>query len=216
MEENKINKVLVDNLVTIISNNTAINSYLKLNLNIFLNYYQKMLKNCHILNKFDSIEKLLNNANNLEPDNKICVRENYGGFMNHLYFFLSLTKKSLINKDGQLYKDIEEKFQNYNFFIDIIKKKAKRLFGSGWIWLVSHKNELKIMVFFNEDNPWHKEYFPIIAIDLWEHSYVEKFLSKDDYIDFIFENLNFQFIEEVYQYYLKNNKIFEITKYKLI
>jgi superoxide dismutase, Fe-Mn family len=52
--------------------------------------------------------------------------------------------------------------------------------GSGWTWLVSHQGEWMIMNTVNAGTPVAANLTPLLALDMWEHSF---YLDYQDRID---------------------------------
>ena len=48
---------------------------------------------------------------------------------------------------------------------------AHATFGSGWTWLVSHQGEWSVMNTINAGTPLAAGFTPLLALDMWEHSY---------------------------------------------
>jgi len=79
---------------------------------------------------------------------------------------------------------INRDFGSLDNFYDIFKVAASSQFGSGWAWLVLNENKLEVIKTANADNPLTQNLKPIIALDVWEHSY---------YLDY--QNRRAEFIE---------------------
>ena len=62
-----------------------------------------------------------------------------------------------------------------------------RLFGSGWVWLVSVPQEggkLKVETTTGHDNPLTQGHFPLLVNDVWEHAYYLKHRNRrPEYLD---------------------------------
>ena len=123
----------------------------------------------------------------------------FDGMRNHEYYFLSLEKGSAPLSDGDLKKMIEDQWGSVGIWLSHFKILAKTR-GIGWAML-SYDPENKSLI-----NSWVDEQHlghltglsPIIALDMWEHSFVADYLpsGKGKYIDDFFENLNWSVIEE--------------------
>ena len=83
-------------------------------------------------------------------------------------------------------------FQIYLKFKNI----SNKLVGSGFTFLVTDSNnELNIINLSNNETPYLYGYTPLIAMDLWEHSYYLKYnIDKEKYIDDFLNNLNYEYI----------------------
>lgn len=132
-----------------------------------------------------NLEQLLSNPTILPRDVKQSIINNAGGVYNHNFFWNIMSP----NKGGQpkdeLLKSIEKDFGSFKSFKEEFNKSALSTFGSGWTWLVSNdEGELAIMSTSNQDSPILSGVKPIIAIDLWEHSYYLKYKNeRNKYIE---------------------------------
>jgi Fe-Mn family superoxide dismutase len=131
------------------------------------------------------------------------VRNNAGGAFNHALFWKMLSPKKQVPK-GEVYKQIKKDFGNIRKMKDEFNEAAKDRFGSGWAWLYLTKDgKLKIMSLPNQDNPLmnvvKKGGFPLLGLDVWEHSYYLKYQNKrDEYINNFWNVVNWEFVEELY------------------
>lgn len=150
-------------------------------------------------------KKLLSNIHLLPEKYQILVRNNLGGHINHSFFWKNLKKNTILK--GVLKKSIKKHFFSIENFQKEFIKCAMNHFGSGWVWLIKFKNKLYITTTSNQDNPLmnydfiiHKG-FPILALDLWEHSYYLKYQNnKLSYIKSYFNIINW---DEASKQYLR-------------
>lgn len=146
---------------------------------------------------------------NISKYNK-TIRNNAGGAFNHALFWnmLSPEPKKL---EGKLYDKITKQFGSFSKFKKKFELYAKKRFGSGWVWLVITKRKnLKIMTTPNQDNPLMDIIkfggFPILGLDLWEHSYYLKYQNeRDKYISNFWDVVNWDFVSELYNMKVKTN-----------
>lgn len=135
--------------------------------------------------EYKSLEQLLSNPTILPRDVRQSILNNAGGVYNHNFFWSIMSP----NKGGQakdeLLKAIEKDFGSFESFKEKFNKSALSTFGSGWTWLVSNdEGELAIMSTSNQDSPITSGIKPILAIDLWEHSYYLKYKNeRNKYIE---------------------------------
>lgn len=131
----------------------------------------------------------------------------FNGMKNHEIYFESLSDGSKeINKEGNLFKKIEEEFGSFENWLNKFKTLAKTR-GVGWAILYFDEKQNKLL------NCWvgeqHLGHFsgskPILALDMWEHSFVFDYQpsGKGQYIEDFFENLNWSKIEDNYTSSLK-------------
>ena len=131
------------------------------------------------------------------------VKNNAGGAFNHALFWKMLSPEKQ-RCSGEIYKKIIKDFKTFNNFKSKFESVAQKRFGSGWVWLVLTKNNrLKIMSTPNQDNPLMNTIkgggFPLLGLDLWEHSYYLKYRNKkDDYIKNFWSVVNWSFVNDLY------------------
>jgi Fe-Mn family superoxide dismutase len=82
---------------------------------------------------------------------------------------------------GQLAEAIERDFGNFEQFKKQFVETGKKLFGSGWVWLVRAQQDggkLQIYTTTGHDNPLTQGHFPILLNDVWEHAYYLKYENR--------------------------------------
>jgi Fe-Mn family superoxide dismutase len=150
------------------------------------------------------------------------IRNNAGGAFNHAMFWKMLSpKKQKI--EGEVVEKIKKHFGSINEFKKEFEETAKDRFGSGWVWLVLTKNnKLKIMSTSNQDNPLMNVInggYPLLGLDVWEHSYYLKYQSKrDEYIKNFWDVVNWNFVNELYTLRTKKetNESVRVTKNQIL
>jgi len=123
----------------------------------------------------------------------------FGGMRNHEYYFSSLSGGSKeINKEGELYKKINEDWGSFETFLEHFKFVAMTR-GIGWSMLYFDKNSNKLIIsWLDEQHIGHLAGTAIIiALDMWEHSYYLDYIpsEKKKYIEAFFANLNWEVVE---------------------
>ncbi len=99
-------------------------------------------------------------------------------------------KEELNTAQGELLKAIETNFESWDNFLVEFKALAMSQFGSGWAWLVKDGKSLKILKTLNGENPLILNLKPLVAIDVWEHSYYLDYQNRRaDYLEAILKNL---------------------------
>ena len=100
---------------------------------------------------------------------------------NHEFYFNCLTNQDTSPSD-KLKKAIEDKWESVDKFKKDFNDVAKKVFGSGWTWLVwdTFDNSLDILNLQNADNPLSaklyifrddEKFIPLLVCDVWEHAY---------------------------------------------
>lgn len=137
-----------------------------------------------------------------------AVRNNGGGFYNHVFFWNSLSAKSA-GPSAELTAALVNTFGSFEKFKETFSNAAKTRFGSGWAWLyITPEKKLAVGSTPNQDNPLmdvsQVKGFPLLTIDVWEHAYYLKYQNKrPDYIEAFWNIVNW---EEVSRRYRENVK----------
>ena len=151
------------------------------------------------------VKEILMNLDNVPEDIKGAVVNRGGGYFHHSFFWTILKKD--VPFEGIIAKAIEEKWGSLGNFKEEFNKAAKTVFGSGWAWLVMDKKELKIIQTKNQDSPISEGFFPLLCLDVWEHSYYLKYQNKrPDYIEAFFNVINWDKVNEYYLEAKENGK----------
>ncbi len=124
----------------------------------------------------------------------------FDGMRNHEYYFRSFEGGALkIESDSPLKMAIEKEWGSFDAWLARFKAVAMTR-GIGWAILYYDPQEKRLL------NAWIDEQHlghlvglsPILALDMWEHSYVADYQpsGKKQYVEDFFENLNWGVIEE--------------------
>lgn len=123
----------------------------------------------------------------------------YNGMRNHELYFSLLEGGFIQIKDGLLKSTIEKTWGSFDNWLKEFKTLAQTR-GIGWAMLYYDKKD-GILI-----NSWVDEQHlgqlqsctPIIALDMWEHSYVADYQpsGKKSYIDDFFNNINWDKVSE--------------------
>jgi Fe-Mn family superoxide dismutase len=130
------------------------------------------------------------------------MRNNAGGHYNHEMFWQCMRSPKNNNEPkGKLNTAINSQFGSFDNFKNQFGEAAKTRFGSGWAWLYSDNNILKIGSTPNQDNPLMSlsdiKGFPLLGIDVWEHAYYLKYQNKRaDYVDNWWKVVNWDYVED--------------------
>ena len=104
-----------------------------------------------------------------------AVRNNGGGYYNHLFFWNNLSTKSS-GPSADLSAAITKSFGSVDKFKETFNTAAKTRFGSGWAWLyLGADKNLAVASSPNQDNPLMDmspvKGIPLLTLDVWEHAY---------------------------------------------
>lgn len=124
----------------------------------------------------------------------------YDGMRNHEYYFSALEGESHpLSTNSPLYKKITEWAGSFDNFLQIFKNLATTR-GIGWAMLgYDAEADTMIQYWVDEQHFGHLVGVqPIIALDMWEHSYVADYQpsGKKQYVDDYLENLNWSVVEK--------------------
>jgi Fe-Mn family superoxide dismutase len=136
------------------------------------------------------------------------VRNNGGGYFNHLFFWNNLGTGSS-GPSPELSSAITKAFGTFDKFKEAFSTSAKTRFGSGWAWLYLNTDKnLAIGSSPNQDNPLMDispvKGTPLLAIDVWEHAYYLKYQNKRaDYVDAFWNVVKWEEVNNRYTKALK-------------
>jgi Fe-Mn family superoxide dismutase len=114
---------------------------------------------------------------------RTVVRNNAGGHVNHTFFWSILAPAASSAPAGALADAITKTFGSFDEFKKQFTVAALGRFGSGWAWLSVKGGELTVDSTANQDSPLTDGFTPVLALDVWEHSYYLRHQNKRaDYI----------------------------------
>ncbi len=119
------------------------------------------------------------------------------GMRNHEYYFAQFEGGAKELPDGSLKEKIEFQWGSYDVWLERFKQIA-RTRGVGWAMLYHdpHTDQL-VQTWVDEQHLGQLTDLDIIlAVDMWEHSYMRDYLPKEkgDYIDACFKNMNWEVV----------------------
>ncbi len=126
-----------------------------------------------------SIEQILSDLNKIPEDIRTAVRNNGGGYFNHMIFWTIMGPNKGGEPTGKLATAINSTFGSAAAFKQEVEKAGLSRFGSGWAWL-SRKADGSLIVHSsaNQDSPLSDGLFPVIGVDVWEHAYYLKYQNR--------------------------------------
>ncbi len=129
-------------------------------------------------------EYLVAHLDEVPEEIRTAVRNNGGGYVNHTFFWNTMSPKGGGAPDGQLAKAIDEAFGSFDAFKEEFSKAAMGRFGSGWAWLCADKDgKLLVTSTANQDNPLSEGMAPLLGLDVWEHAYYLNYQNRRaDYV----------------------------------
>jgi len=126
-----------------------------------------------------SIEQILSDLSKVPEDIRTAVRNNAGGYYNHIVYWNIMGINPGGEPAGKLAAAINSTFGGFTAFKQEFEKAGLGRFGSGWAWL-SKKSDGSVVLHStpNQDTPLAEGLFPIIGADVWEHAYYLKYQNR--------------------------------------
>ncbi len=91
---------------------------------------------------------------------------------NHAFFWKSMAPaKEKVTMPEELQKKVTADFGSVEKFISAFRDAANNHFGSGWVFLAEKDGKLSLLSLSDAGNPIPQGYKPLLALDVWEHSY---------------------------------------------
>jgi superoxide dismutase, Fe-Mn family len=132
-----------------------------------------------------------------------AIRNNGGGYYNHIFFWNSLAPKSS-GPSAELTAALTKAFGSLDKFKETFSNAAKTRFGSGWAWLYLNSDKtLAVGSTPNQDNTLMDlsplKGTPILTLDVWEHAYYLKYQNKRaDYVEAFWNVVNWDEVNKRY------------------
>lgn len=143
------------------------------------------------------LETLLRDIGSLPEDVQTAIRSNGGGHYNHSLFWQWMSPDGGGEPIGELASAIQQKYGDYQTFVDTFTEKSLAVFGSGWAWL---QPDLSIITTANQDSPIMDGLSaPLLGLDVWEHAYYLDYKNKrNDYIQAWWNVVNWDVVAQRY------------------
>lgn len=147
--------------------------------------------------KEKSLESILEDLDTLPDSVRTAIRNNGGGHINHSLFWQWMSPQGGGQPKGRLADSINNKYGDFQSFVNEFNGAALGVFGSGWAWL---QPDLSIVTTPNQDNPIMQGMpAPILGIDVWEHAYYLDYKNvRADYVKAWWEVVDWDFVAERY------------------
>lgn len=120
-----------------------------------------------------------------------AVFNNAGQHYNHEIFWSSLSP-NLVDRNipTSLLSMINRDFGSLDNLLSVFKMESGAQFGSGWVWLVINDGKLEVRKTSNGEPVFIHNVTPLLALDVWEHSYYLDYQNKRlDFVEAVFNNL---------------------------
>jgi len=139
----------------------------------------------------------------------VLVKNNGGGFYNHLLFWTLMAPVSGQEPTGDLLKAINDAFGSVDKFKEVFGNAGKKQFGSGWAWLlVNEQGKLVVSSTPNQDNPLMSTTevrgIPVLTLDVWEHAYYLQYQNRrPEYVEAFWKIVNWKEVSRRYDEAIK-------------
>ncbi len=123
--------------------------------------------------------------------NDADIRTNAGGIFNHELYFASLTPEYR-EPSARMKRKMQESFGSPENMIKLLYDTAMDIVGSGWVWIGEDQGgRLEILTTKDQETIDLDKYVPLIAIDMWEHSYyLDRQNRRSEYADAVMNVIN--------------------------
>jgi len=158
----------------------------------YVDNLNKLIEGTELATK--SLEEIIKIA--AKDSAKAGIFNNAAQVWNHSFYWQCLKKAGGGAPTGAVAEKIKATWGNFEKFADDLKNAGITQFGSGWAWLISEGNELKITKTANADTPIAHGQKPLLTIDVWEHAYYIDYQNRrPDYLSAVIQNLiNWDFV----------------------
>lgn len=108
------------------------------------------------------------------------IFNNAAQIWNHTFYFEGIAPQPVFEKaEGgessvthEMVEYLSAQFGSYNDFVEEFSDAAKKLFGSGWVWLIHEEGKGKILAYKDAETPLLTgDAVPLLTWDCWEHNY---------------------------------------------
>ncbi|MGB8489792.1 MAG: superoxide dismutase [Bacteroidales bacterium] len=133
-----------------------------------------------------------------------AIRNNSGGFYNHVFYWQNLAAKSS-GPSSELSAALSRNFGSFEKFREALSNSAKTRFGSGWAWLyITSDGNLAVVSTPNQDNMLMDvspvKGTPLLTIDVWEHAYYLKYQNRRaEFVDALWNVINWDEVNRRYR-----------------
>jgi Fe-Mn family superoxide dismutase len=143
-----------------------------------------------------TIEELLGNLDAVPEDIRTAVRNNGGGYYNHMLFWNMMTPSYEEPSEG-LASAITNAFGSMEDFKTKFAEAAATRFGSGWAWLTRDADgKLEVISTANQDSPISEGKAVLLGLDVWEHAYYLNYQNRrPEYINAWWNVVNWAEVE---------------------
>lgn len=169
--------------------------------NLYQKYCEELNSIFEVYKEFKNykIEVLLYNFNKLPAYIKLPILNNGGNYYNHTLFFENLTtnKYNECFLKKEFLEEIKKAFGSFQNMEYQLKKHLSQITSSGWVFLtLDYCYNINIRSLKEHENPLINQEIPLLAIDIWEHAYIQQYKDKKIfYIENIIKLINWETVQ---------------------
>ena len=162
----------------------------------------------HLKGYIDNVNRLIKEISNLEgKDLETIVKQSEGSLYNnaaqawnHIFYSDAFSPHAQHLPSGNLEKQINKQWGNFENFKTAFTNTANNLFGSGWVWLIKNKNgTLDIIGESNAGNVLKGNGKPLLGVDIWEHAYYLDYQNRRaEHIDGLWNIIDWSIVDRRY------------------
>ena len=159
----------------------------------YITNLNNFIKDTDMLNM--SLEEIITNSS--KDKSKKGIFNNASQHWNHIMFWKCMKPNGGGIMPEKLKKRIETDFGSTDEFKKQFIQAGITQFGSGWCWLSINNGKLVVSKTPNAENTLIQNMKPILACDVWEHSYYVDYKNRrPEYLENFYEKLiNWEFVE---------------------
>ena len=159
----------------------------------YITNLNNFIKDTDMLNM--SLEEIITNSS--KDKSKKGIFNNASQHWNHIMFWKCMKPNGGGQMPEKLKKRIETDFGSTDEFKKQFIQAGITQFGSGWCWLSINNGKLIVSKTPNAENTLIQNMKPILACDVWEHSYYVDYKNRrPEYLENFYEKLiNWEFVE---------------------
>lgn len=152
----------------------------------------------------DNLNKLIKDTVYEDKELEVIVKSASGSIFNnaaqvwnHTFFWNCMTPNAPeLDPSYGIAKAIDAQFGDLPTFKKKFTDAATKLFGSGWVWLVKDKTEIKIKTTKNAETILTTNDRPLLVCDMWEHAYYLNYQNnRAAYVEAFFALIDWNFVE---------------------
>jgi Fe-Mn family superoxide dismutase len=148
-----------------------------------------------------TLEDLIINIVSLPEKAQTGVKNQGGGVLNHNFYWKILSPDKDQKPSTVLLNAINTQFGSFEGFKEEFSSLAKKLFGSGWVWLsVDKQGKFVLSGLSNQESPLSHGLQPLLCIDVWEHAYYLKYQNRRaEFIENWWHVVNWRYVSHLYE-----------------